>query len=317
MKKFVYQFFVSCYSFAIYFFFLLFFVSCTENSSEVSYLPEKLPSEETIKETLSSNLNLAKLNAQTKLLGKSLAVWKDEEKKLVSEKEINLYWQKEKKLTPKLIVDTDLIDKQRDSIRIRIVWSRIFHKTGIALKQKPIQATNLNLFKQLNLKFSPNFGSSNAKWIIVEWSDYLCNFCRDSFPHTKNLLSKYKTQILYIHKDFPLDGESKEGLLPLALGRCLWEKDPKYLLGHMQLLYSNSKKILRGDDLQVKEWDAITDCQPKTLPEKYFSQVRSDMNEAMKFGVGSVPTFWVNGRWVVGALDSQSWERVLEDTASH
>ncbi|TGM78415.1 oxidoreductase [Leptospira mtsangambouensis] len=295
---------------------MIFFVSCNGNTSEDLYLPENLPSDETIKETLSSDSSLAKLNAKAKLLEKSLATWKEEEKTLVSEKDINLYWQKEKKSTPKSILDTDLIDRQRDSIRIRIVWSRIFHKTGITLKQKQNQVANFNLFKQLNFESSPQFGSSDAKWIIVEWSDYLCNFCRESFPHTKNLLSKYKTQIMYIHKDFPLDGDSDESLLPLALGRCLWENDPKNFLGHMQLLYSNSKKIMRGDNLQVKEWDFLQDCQPKSLSLKYFSQVKSDMKEAMKFGVGSVPTFWVNGRWVVGALDSQSWERVLEDTAS-
>ncbi|WP_165782505.1 thioredoxin domain-containing protein [Leptospira meyeri] len=297
--------------------FILFFLSCGETTQEDPFLPESLPSQEIIKHTLSSDSDLAKLNKKALEQGKTLTEWREWERSLVTDKDIGKYWPSERKSLPPEISDTDSIDRLRESIRIRIVWSRLFHHAGVQWREKSLSVNKAEIFKQLNLKFSPNFGSSNAKWIIVEWSDYLCNFCRDSFPHTKNLLSKYKTQILYIHKDFPLDGESKEGLLPLALGRCLWEKDPKYFLGHMQLLYSNSKKILHGDDLQVKEWDAVTDCQPKTLSEKYFSQVRSDMNEAMKFGVGSVPTFWVNGRWVVGALDSQSWERVLEDTASH
>lgn len=307
-----YRFPVLNYSLLAFFFFLIFFVSCNENTSEDLYLPENLPSEEMIKETLSSDSSLVKLNAKAK----SLVTWKEEEKTLVSEKDINLYWQKEKKSTPKNILDTDLIDRQRDSIRIRIVWSRIFHKTGITLKQKQIQVKNFNLFKQLNFKSSPKFGSSDAKWIIVEWSDYLCNFCRESFPHTKNLLAKYKTQIMYIHKDFPLDGESDAGLLPLAIGRCLWEKDPKNFQDHMQLLYSNSKKIMRGEDLQVKEWDFSPDCQPKALSPKYFSQVREDLKEAEMFGVNSVPTFWINGHWIVGALNAESWERVLKDIAS-
>lgn len=235
---------------------------------------------------------------------------------MVTEKEISSFWQKEKKSLTLPIGDTDSIDRQRESIRIRIVWSRMFHKAGLPLKQKPANVFNANLLKKLDLRSSPKFGSQNSKWVIVEWSDYLCNFCRDTFPHTKNLLVKYKSQIFYVHKDFPLDGESNEGLRPLALGRCLWEKDPGNFQTHMQLLYSQSKKIMRGDELQVTEWEPFQECQAKTLSSKYISQVRSDMKEATALGVSSVPTFWVNGRWIVGALNAESWERVLKDTAS-
>nr|WP_232420624.1 thioredoxin domain-containing protein [Leptospira vanthielii] len=277
------------------------------------YLPENLPSEETVKHSLSSDSNLSILNTHAQLQKKTLTEWKEWERSNVSEKEINLYWQKEKKILPMHIDDTDVIDRQRDSIRNRIVWSRIFHKAGVSLKQK---TTNSNLLKQLDVKLSPKFGSPNAKWVIVEWSDYLCTFCRDSFPHTKNILSKYKSQIFYVHKDFPLDGDSDEGLLPLAFGRCLWEKDPDHFQNHIQLLYSNSKKIMRGEDLQVLEWKSFQECQAKNFSQKYISQVRSDMKEGAAFGVSSVPTYWVNGRWIVGALNAETWERVLKDTTS-
>lgn len=298
-------------------FIFILFISCAGNPAENLYLPDNLPSEATIKETLSSDSSLAKLNSYARILGKTLTEWKESERSLVTEKEISSFWQKEKKSLTLSIGDTDSIDRQRESIRIRIVWSRMFHKAGLPLKQKPANVFNANLLKKLDLRSSPKFGSQNSKWVIVEWSDYLCNFCRDSFPHTKNLLAKYKSQIFYVHKDFPLDGESNEGLRPLALGRCLWEKDPGNFQTHMQLLYSQSKKIMRGDELQVTEWEPFQECQAKTLSSKYISQVRSDMKEAAALGVSSVPTFWVNGRWIVGALNAESWERVLKDTASH
>lgn len=295
---------------------ILFFLSCGENARQDAFLPESLPSEETIKRSLSSDSHLAKLNEEARHQGKTLTEWKEWERSQVTDKEIGKFWSKERKSLPPEISDTDAIDRLRESIRIRIVWSRLFRQAGIQWQEKPFSANNSDILKRLEMKYSPKFGYPNSKWVIVEWSDYLCNFCRDTFPHTKNLLVKYKSQIFYVHKDFPLDGESNEGLRPLALGRCLWEKDPGNFQTHMQLLYSQSKKIMRGDELQVTEWEPFQECQAKTLSSKYISQVRSDMKEATALGVSSVPTFWVNGRWIVGALNAESWERVLKDTAS-
>lgn len=299
------------------FFLLLFvFVSCGEVAKQDSFLPENLPSEEIVKLYLSSDSYLEKLNVHARTLGRTLPEWKDWERSQVTDKEISKYWPKERKSLPPEISDTDAIDRLRESIRIRIVWSRLFHQAGIQWKEKSFETSRADLLKKLDLSFAPKFGSSDAKWVIVEWSDYLCNFCRDSFPHTKTILSKYNSQIFYVHKDFPLDGESDEGLLPLSFGRCLWEKDPEHFQAHMQLLYLNAKKIMRGDDLQIPEWLSFGECQPKGLSRKYISQVHRDRKEANEFGVSSVPTFWVNGRWIVGALNAESWEQVLKDTAN-
>ncbi|WP_322113285.1 thioredoxin domain-containing protein [Leptospira kanakyensis] len=299
----------------IVFFFQLF--SCGENPKQDRFLPETLPSEEVVKLSLSSDSNLAKLREVANIKGQTLTEWKESERSFVTDQEISKYWSVEKKILPREISDTDSIDRLRESIRIRIVWSRLFHKSGLKWKEKSYEIGKKEILAKLNLKSSPKFGSSSAKWVVIEWSDYLCNFCRETFPHTKNILSKYKSQIFYIHKDFPLDGDSEEGLLPLALGRCLWEKDPERFTFHMQGLYANAKKIYKGEDLYVSEWGSYPDCQPQNLKSIYFEKVRIDMKEAAALGVNSVPSFWVNGRWVVGALNAETWERVLKDTMSH
>ncbi|TGK52754.1 oxidoreductase [Leptospira bouyouniensis] len=293
-------------------FFFLF--SCGGSPTETLYLPESLPSEDTIKETLSSDTHLSLLNEKATSLGKTLQEWKEWEKSLVTDKEINTYWQTEKKQFQSSFPDTDAIDRIRESIRMRIVWSRIFHKTNLSFKQKPTYQSKSNILSKINLQNSPRFGKMNSKWVIVEWSDYLCGFCKQTFPHTKKLLSKYKSEINYIHKDFPLDGDSDESLIPLAVSRCLWEKDPTHFSDHMELLYQHAKKMTKGENIQVSQWDFFEECNSKNSNARYLDLVKNDWEEAKKFGVSSVPTFWVNGRWIVGALDSETWEKVLKDT---
>ncbi|TGL87132.1 oxidoreductase [Leptospira congkakensis] len=297
-------------------FFIILFFSCEESPRKDVFLPESLPSEETIKLSLSSDSHLAKLQSVAKSEGRTLTAWKERERSLVTDEEISKFWTLEKKSLPREVSDTDSIDRLRESIRIRIVWSRIFHRAGVQWKEKSFEIGRNELLKKISIKNSPKFGSLDAKWVIVEWSDYLCNFCRDTFPHTQNILKKYKSQILYVHKDFPLDSDSEEGLLPLAMGRCLWKRDSKNFPLHMQLLYGNSKKITRNENIKVAEWESLTECQSKELKSKYFALVKDDLKEAAAFGVSSVPTFWVNGRWIVGGLNAETWERVLKDTMS-
>lgn len=296
-------------------FLLLLLYTCGGSPNEVYYLPEILPTEEAIKETLSSDSQLALLHEKAKSKHQSLEEWKESERSFVTEKDINVYWPIEKKKLFAPIQDTDAIDRLRDSIRIRIVWSRMFHQTGIQLKPKPIPLSRDTFLSKLNVEFSPKFGDQKAKWVIVEWSDYLCGFCRKTFPHTKQLLTKYKSQIHYIHKDFPLDGETDQSLLPLSVSHCLWEKDPNRFLDHMEFLYSHANQLVKGENMNFENWNYVSECERLSTHTRYLNRVKSDWKEAKKFGIHSVPTFWVNGRWVVGALNAESWERVLKETS--
>jgi len=286
--------------------FLIFLFSCQNTATEEFFLPDILPTEEEVKYSLSSDEYLVRLRAIAKSKQLTLEEWKEGERAKVKESEISRYWQAERKKLPLEISNTDAIDRMRDSIRIRIVWSRIFHEAGLSWKVIPSKVGNL--LSKLDIKHSPKIGNPKGKWVIIEWSDFLCHFCKQTFPFTKKLLLKRADQIYYIHKDFPLDDESEEGILPLAMARCLWENEPTNILNHMDILYSDSKKIKSGTDLGFKN------CSADDLNSRFKDLVRVDHKEAQKLGVTSIPTFWVNGRWIVGSLNQETWEKVLRET---
>jgi hypothetical protein len=290
--------------------FILFFLfSCNEPKIESFYLPEKLPSEAVLKEALSSDKNLVKLRQVAQTKGLVLESWKDLEKGKVSEKDIGLYFRQEKQSRSSEILDTDGIDRQRESIRKRIVWSRLLKEAGIAWKESSSMPV-YDLLSKLNLKNSPNIGVAKARWVIVEWSDFLCTFCKQTYPHTKKILEDYKGKVHYYHKDFPLDTDSEEGLLPLAQGRCLWDQTPNTYEKDIESLYKSGKFAMpAGGDFPAA-------CAPQKLAGKYFDRVKADYLEATSMGIVSIPTFWVNGRWIKGALDEIAWKRILTETAS-
>lgn len=294
--------------------FLLLTFFCSGTSDESRYLPDSLPSEESLKETLANEDHLRVLNEKASSLGFSLQKWKDSEKQFVTDREINVYWNSEKKQLRTNFPDTDSIDRLRESIRMRLVWSRIFQKANIQIKQKPIHQNQTQFLTKLDLKSSPQFGNAQSRWVIIEWSDYLCGFCKDTFPHTKKILKQYQNQVFYVHKDYPLDGDSIESLAPLVVSRCLWEKDPIHFTDHMLVLYKHAKSMIHGEPLPVFSSDLLAECDSKREVGKYLNLVKKDWEEAKKLGVTSIPTFWVNGKWIVGALNEETWKKVLKDT---
>lgn len=288
--------------------FLLLLFSCDSETQPPKFLPDKLPSEDAIKQALSSDKNMTKLRNLAMEKGVTLDEWKKLVRQEVAETEISRYSALERKSFPMGEFDTDAIDRKRDSIRIRLAWSRMLEEAKISWKENTASLEQ-NILPKLNLNQTPNVGKSNGKWTIVEWSDFNCTFCKQTHPHTRRMLENNKGQVLYYHKDFPLDSESDEGILPLAFARCLWEKDPSHYLSHTKSMYENV------NHLQVLNVEERLDCDPNKLDRKYFKLVLADYEEATRLGVGSIPTFWVNGRWIVGSLDEKTWARVLRETS--
>ncbi len=288
--------------------FFLFLLSCESETQAPKFLPDNLPSEEVIKQVLSSDKNMTKLRNRAMEKQVTLEEWKKLVRQEVTDPEISRYSALERKSASIGEFDTDAIDKKRESIRIRLAWSRMLSEANISWKEHSASPEQ-NILAKIKLNLTPTVGKSPAKWTIVEWSDYHCTFCKQTHPHTRKILENYKGQVLYYHKDFPLDSESDEGLLPLAFARCFWEKDSSHYVRHTIDIYENI------NHLENLKTEAGLDCDPKKLDRKYFKIVLDDFEEASRLGVGSIPTFWVNGRWIVGSLDEKTWARILRETS--
>lgn len=289
----------------ILFLFCILFLHCQRERQVEFFFPSQLPSEEQIKRTLAISSHREILVELATQKGFTLDAWKEEERMLVRDQDIQRYWLFEKEKNKKGFLDGDHVDSFRKSLVIRLVWARIFRTAGIEILPDEF---DLSLLHRLDVKNTPNLNVKKPKWTIIEWSDYACTFCKQTFPYTKEIIAKHPGQIRYIKKAFPLDEESKEGMSLLALSQCLWEKDKIHFWESSALLYIENQRIRK------REYSVHPDCNLDSLSEVYFHQVRKDLNEAKAFGIQSIPTFWINGRWVVGALNVKTWEKTLEQT---
>lgn len=162
-------------------------------------------------------------------------------------------------------------------------------------------------------------GPSDAPVTIVEYSDYECPFCRLFHEQTlDSLLERYPGQIQYVVRDFPL------AIHPAAqraaeAGRCAAEQDG-YWPYHAALF------------AQMERWAAVETVDPvyTAMAEELgldgrrlqncldagrsAALVEWDLTQGISQGVRATPTFFVNGKMVVGAQPVETFAELIEES---
>jgi protein-disulfide isomerase len=158
---------------------------------------------------------------------------------------------------------------------------------------------------------APALGPATAPVTIVEYLDYQCPFCHRVQGAVDEVMSKYPGKIRFVHRDFLL---GKPRSLPAArAARCAGDQG-KFWDYHRDLL---TRPGDMGDaDLQGRASGLRLD------PAKFSTCLASDRFDAAiqratasggALGIEATPTFFVNGRRVVGAVPAEQLAEVIEN----
>lgn len=160
----------------------------------------------------------------------------------------------------------------------------------------------------------PALGPADAPVVIIEFSDYQCPYCKRWHDEVfERMLAEYGDVVRFVYRDFPLGS-----IHPFAAGaaeaaNCANEQNAywdyhqalfsyKYNLDHDSLLqYAN--------DLGL-DMTAFRECLES---RRYRDEVQADYNAALQLGVNSTPTFFINGRPVIGAQPYEVFANIIEE----
>ncbi|MHB8626404.1 MAG: DsbA family protein [Aggregatilineales bacterium] len=150
---------------------------------------------------------------------------------------------------------------------------------------------------------SPSLGPDSAPVTLVEFSDFQCPFCEQFFLQTeKALLQKYQGKIRFVYRNFPLSDIHPYAQSAAEAAQCAYEQN-KFWEYH-DLLFQNQAQ-LGQDNLYLSDakqlnldLTAFTACLNS---HKYAEKVQNDYGEGVALGINGTPTFFVNGRILVGA----------------
>ena len=171
-----------------------------------------------------------------------------------------------------------------------------------------IQTPQRQMAEKLN---RPYLGQTDAKLVIVEFSDFQCPVCQAEFPIIREVVAKYQNQILYIYRQYPIINEKSVIVSQASL--CAHEQG-KFWAMHDRLFLSPSgeysiedlKNIAKQAGLKLEQFNNCLST------EKYKNMVLEDTQDGFTLGAKGTPTFFINGNKLSGLISKASWENLLD-----
>ena len=153
-------------------------------------------------------------------------------------------------------------------------------------------------------------GAESASVTILEFSDFQCPYCKRAQDTLEQIMREFPGRVRIVFKDFPLDFHP--GARPAALAaRCagaggrFWE--------YHDLLFVAQPDFEREDLLRYAERIGLerasfAECLDSA---RFRDAVEQDMTEGRALGITGTPTFFVNGRRLVGAMPVEAFREAV------
>lgn len=160
---------------------------------------------------------------------------------------------------------------------------------------------------------APSIGSKNAPVVMVEFLDYGCPFCKQSFEHVRQLVTDRPDDVRLVIRDFPIEYLHPGATKAAMAARCVAQLEPDKFWSYHDRLFLNQQ--FSDKDLQRYAQESgvsVTLFNECLSTERTRSQVETDIALGLQTGVQGTPTFFFNGHRVQGALDREAFDAVIK-----
>ena len=176
----------------------------------------------------------------------------------------------------------------------------------------PAAAPDANVVYKALVEDAPVHGAKNAKVTIVEWSDFQCPFCGRAEPTVAKVLEAYPNDVRVAFKQLPLPfhnnahAASEAALAAKAQGK-FWEMHAKMFANQTALDRPSLEKYAAEIGLDVGKFKADLDSG------KWKKKVDDELAEGNKIGARGTPTFFINGKSLVGAQPFEAFKAKIDE----
>ncbi len=155
-------------------------------------------------------------------------------------------------------------------------------------------------------------GAKDAAVTIVEFSDFQCPFCQAVIPTINQVMTQYAGKVKLVFRDFPIPN-----LHPLApkaheAARCaaeqgkFWEYHDVLFERSPQLAPAELKNYARQLKLDGEAFDKCLDSGRQQ------AAIAGDVQDGTRLGASGTPTFFINGRMIVGAQPISTFQKIID-----
>lgn len=158
----------------------------------------------------------------------------------------------------------------------------------------------------------PSRGPESAPVTLVEFTDFQCPFCSRAAPTLRAVEEKFGQNIRLVFKHYPLPMH-KEANRAAEAAVCadeqgrFWEMHDKLFTDPNRLSPMDIAHYARDVNIDLNQFN---DC---LASGRAAERVKRDRAEGDEYGVANTPTFFVNGRFLLGAVPLGTLASVIDE----
>jgi protein-disulfide isomerase len=164
----------------------------------------------------------------------------------------------------------------------------------------------------VSLDDDPVRGPKDAPITILEFSDFQCPYCSKVEVTLKQVQDHYGDKLRWVYRDYPLSFHNFAAKAAEA-GACandqgkFWEMHDKMFANQAKLGVDDLKATAASIGLDATAFNQCLDSG------KNAEEWKKDLADGNKYGVTGTPAFFINGRFLNGALPYDKFVSIIDD----
>jgi protein-disulfide isomerase len=159
-------------------------------------------------------------------------------------------------------------------------------------------------------------GAKDAPVTIVEFSDFQCPYCKNATATVKQIVDKYQGKVRWVFRDYPIANLHPAAPKAHQAARCAAEQG-KFWEYH-DVLFEKSPRQSPED---LKQYAKDLKLDPAVFADcldsgKQEAEVNRDIQDGARLGVTGTPTFFINGRQLVGSQPLTAFQKIIDSELS-
>jgi protein-disulfide isomerase len=204
-----------------------------------------------------------------------------------------------------------VIDEELSGKKIPFKWGTNVKNERKQAQKRQRPAEDPNKIYTIPTGSSPFKGPQDAPVTVVMFQDFQCPFSNRSLPTVKQLMELYPGKLKLVFKNFPLNFHKQaeiaaEAALAAGSQGKFWEMHDKIFAKQKEINLDNLKIYAQELNLDMNKFNQDLETH------RYKKTVEEDMKTAKGAGVRGTPTFFINGKKLVGAKPVTEFQKIID-----
>ncbi|HEY1373285.1 MAG TPA: thioredoxin domain-containing protein [Candidatus Binatia bacterium] len=190
-------------------------------------------------------------------------------------------------------------------------------ESRLAQEQRSFEESLKNPYKPKISERTRIRGNKAAKYTLVEYADFQCPYCGNSYPTVEKLREKYGDDLRFVYKHLPLSSIHPQALPAARYMEAISLQSEDKAWNFYDIVFKNQGKLAESFYQETaKSIGVDLDRLAADLKsEQVAAAIDADVKEAKDMGFTGTPGFLLNGVPITGAVPIDYFDNIIAKLA--